>query len=80
MEMTSWFDMPHDESKELCSEHCRYSQHCFFGKKEIGKDPENCSEYIKLEDYAWDAEQERIAELKERELEYEPEDNDDWEE
>ena len=68
MEMTSYFDMPHDESKELCSEYCRLSRHCMYGKKEIGKDPERCFEYIKLEDYEWDAMQD-----------HEPDDDYDWE-
>ena len=59
-----------------CCDICRYSRHCLYGKKEIGKDPESCGEYYKLEEYAWDAYQDKCAE----EREYEPEDDDDWEE
>ena len=80
MEMTSYFDMPRDESKEFCDEYCEYSRYCRYGKREIGKKPDNCPEYTKLEKIAWDAEQDRIAEAMERDREYEPEDDDDWEE
>ena len=76
--MTSYFDMPHDESKELCSEYCRLSRHCRFGKKEIDKDPDHCIDYIKLEEYEWEARQDAIAEMREYERDYE--DDDDWEE
>ena len=40
-----------------CDEFCRFAQYCH--KKElqtVDNDPDKCSEYIKLEDYAWDAE------------------------
>ena len=70
MEMT-------DYRNELCSEHCRLSRPCRYGKKEIGKDPDHCIEYIKLEEYEWDAKQDEIAEMRECEHEY---DDDDWEE
>ena len=63
-----------------CDEICRLSQHCLFGKREIGKDPDHCIEYIKLEDYEWDAIQDKPAEAEEYDREYEPEDDDDWEE
>ena len=61
-----------------CTDICRLSQHCIFGKKEIGKDPDHCSEYIKLEDYEWDAYQDKCAEDDRYESDYE--DDDDWEE
>lgn len=61
-----------------CNEICRYSRHCMYGKKEVGKDPDHCIDYIKLEEYAWDAYQDMCAEARERDCEYE--DDDDWEE
>lgn len=66
--------------KELCTEHCEYSRHCLFGKKEFGKDPDHCSEYLKLEKITWDARQDAIAEAMEYDRDNEPEDDDDWEE
>ena len=63
-----------------CDEICEYSRHCLYGKREIGKDPYNCSQYLTLEKIAWDCRQDEIKERMEWDCEHEPEDDDDWEE
>ena len=62
-----------------CSDICEYSRYCHFGKREIGKDPNDCSQYLTLEKIAWDCRQDDIEEAMEWDREHEPEDDDDWE-
>ena len=60
------------ERQRTCDEYCRFAQHCF--KKELhtaDNDPDKCIEYLKLEDYEWDA---LCGEKYDRE--YEPDDED----
>lgn len=43
-----------------CGLNCRFAQKCHFRTAQPKSgDPEDCSEWIKLEDYWWDAQNER---------------------
>ena len=53
-----------------CHEHCRYSRYCH-RHGEAGLDPENCTNALVLEKIAWDAEQDRMEELREQQMDEE---------
>ena len=49
-----------DPPKPNCHDYCRFGKLCRYDKGSPGRDPDDCREYIKLEEIEWDVTYERL--------------------